>query len=316
MAKKKIRNMKLEQNELQSTTIGIFESRKKSSIGIVLILTIFVLFIFFLPEISDKIDAYLHPTVVTPGGGKKPVNPNPVPNPGVNDDKNQLYTFGSDLKIEKEDIIVDSFSLDKENGILTFKVTNNSEKVLKFEDLNYYVELYNSEQTLMERVKITGDVSINANLSQTLAKNIKTESASSLGLIGLIKKTIKDYNDINLTTNEDGSASLVCTANHEKVTYKFLNNKLREVTSEVSYMTTDTDYLEKYEENKNLSNTYNGKTGVTSTLFEFSEGYNITTNVFLNEASRLYVFNADSFKLDTEPKVIKFEMEAQGFSCK
>lgn len=315
MAKKKIKNMKLEQDELKPTTIGIFENRKKSSIGIVIILTIFVLFIFFLPEISDKIDAYLHPKVVLPSGGKKPVNPTPNPDPD-DGDKNTLYTFGTDLKIEKEDIIVDSFNLDKEKGILTFRVTNNTDKAIKFEDLNYYIEVYNGEQTLMERVKITGDVSINASLSQTLSKSIKMESSNSLGLIGLTKKTINDYNDVNLTTNEDGSAALVCTSNHEKVTYKFLNNNLREVTSEVSYMVTDSDYLEKFEENKNLSNTYNGKTGVTSTLFEFSEGYNITTNVNLNEASRLYIFNADSFKLNTEPKVIKFEMEAQGFSCK
>jgi len=250
-----------------------------------------------------------------PGGGKKPVKPTPTPDPG-GDDKNSLHTFGTDLKIEREDIIVDSFSLDKEKSILTFKITNNTDNVVKFEDLNYYLELYSGEQTLMERVKITGEVAINAGLSQTLTKNIKSESTNSLGLIGLVKKTVNDYNEVNLTTNEDGSAALVCTYNHEKVTYKFLNNALREVTSEVSYMTTDDYYLEKFEENKNLSNTYNNKTGVTSTLFEFSEGYNITTNVNLNEASRLYIFNADSFKLNTEPKVVKFEMEAQGFSCK
>ena len=46
-----------------------------------------------------------------------------------------------------------------------------------------------------------------------------------------------------------------------------------------------------------------------------ANGFNITTIVNLEEASRTYIFNADSFKLDTEPKVVSFEMEAQGFSC-
>lgn len=316
MAKKKIKNIKLEQDELKPTTIGIFENRKKSSIGIFIILTIFVLFIFFLPEISEKIDLYLHPKVVMPSGGKKPVTPTPDPTPDDDENKNSLHNFGTDLKIETEDIIVDNFTLDIETSILTFNVTNNTDGTLKPEDLNYYLELYNSEQTLMERVKITGDTALNSKLSQTLTKKIKTDSASSLGLIGLTKKTINDYNSVSINTNEDGSAALVCTRDHEKVTYKFLNNALREVTSEVSYMTTDENYLEVFEDNKNKSNTYNSRTGVVSTLFEYSEGYNITTNVNLNEANRLYIFNADTFKVGTEPKVVKFEMEAQGFECK
>lgn len=314
MAKKKIRNIKLEQNELKATTIGIFENRKKSSVGIVLILTIFVMFIIFLPEISKMVDEYLHPKTTIPVK-PKPVTPVPAPDPGE-EEPDLLSKFEASLKIDNEDITVDNFVLDEVNKTLSFKVTNNRDESVRFEELNYYLELYTNDETLMERVKVTGEASIGSGLSISLTKKLKDTTASTLGLVGLVAKTTNDYNNVTLNTNEDGSAAMVCTSANEKVTYKFMNQGLREVTSEVSYMVTEPDYLTNYENNKKLSDTYKSKTGIVSTWFEYSEGYNITTNINLSEASRLYVFNADSFSAGVEPKVVKFEMEAQGFSCK
>ena len=41
----------------------------------------------------------------------------------------------------------------------------------------------------------------------------------------------------------------------------------------------------------------------------------IANYAMFKEASRTYIFNADTFKLDTDPKVVSFEMEASGFNC-
>ena len=59
MAKKKIKNFKVEQDELKPITVGAFESRRKSSIGTFFILTVFVLVIVFLPQITDIVNEYL-----------------------------------------------------------------------------------------------------------------------------------------------------------------------------------------------------------------------------------------------------------------
>ena len=56
MARKKYKNFKVEQEELKPITIGVFESRKKTSLSIFVILTLFVLFVIFLPEISEKVN--------------------------------------------------------------------------------------------------------------------------------------------------------------------------------------------------------------------------------------------------------------------
>lgn len=318
MAKKRIKNIKLEQEELKSTTIGVFENRKKSSIGIFFIMSIFVLAVVFLPQISEYIEAYLHPsTPPTVNPGTAPKDPN---KPSVDDEPDYadtFYTLAEDLKIERNDITVDTIILNNEESTLSFKVTNNSNSALIIGDLNYFMELYNDNQTLLARIKLTGDTSVMNKYSQTLTKNINSNTLSSAKSIVLVKKNSSDYPAVDINTTEDGTGILVCTKEHEKVTYKFSNGSLKEVTSEISYLKTDEGYAETYENNKKLSNTYNGKTGVVSTFFEYPDvGYNITTNVNLKESGKLYIFNADSFLEDTEPKVVSFEMEAQGFSCK
>lgn len=318
MARKRIKNIKLEHEELKPTTIGVFENRRKSSLGILIILSIFVLVVIFLPQISEYVDAYLHPVAPpTVNPGNTPNNPN---NPSEDDEPNYADTFyalADNLKIERDDITIDEFMLDSEAHTLSFKVTNNTNNYIILGDLGYYMELYSTEQTLLARIKLTGDTSVMSKYSQTLKKEISKEISEKVKSLVLVKKNINDYPAVDINTLEDGTGVLVCTKNHEKVTYKFNNGNLKEVMSEISYLKADDGYEESYKNNKNLSNTYNGKTGVSSTFFEYQEvGYNITTSVNLKEAGRLYIFNADSFLLDTVPKVVSFEMEAQGFSCK
>lgn len=314
MAKKKrIKNFKLEQEELQPLTIGVFESRKKSSIGTVVILLLFVLFIVFLPQISDIVNSYLNPEVpsVNPSNPVNPVEPGDNPDPGAEED---FYEYTTDLKITNDDITVSNFIVDTTNNTLSYTITNNGDSQ-DIEALNYYIEIYNSDRTLIERVKLASELNLLSGAYRSITKNISSDAATTVGYIVLIKKTIVEYPEVNLNISGDGSSSLVCTINHEKVTYKFKESKLKELISEVTYKIEDVNYETILEEHKILVNNYNSKTGAVSTMFEYEGGYNITTSVNLSEASRLYVFNADSFSLDTEPKVVKFEMEAQGFKC-
>lgn len=314
--KLKIKNMKLEQNELQSTTIGVFENRKKSSIGVVILLAFFIAFVFYLPEISNKVGDYLNPTVPEGPVTPKP-NPNNPTNPGGEDDDhdNDFYDMAEDLKIERDDIIVSNFYIDTLNNTLSYSVTNNTNAYIKVEDLNYYLELYTSEGTLLERVKLTGDANLASGSFKDFTKPIKLESSNTLAKFSLVKKQITDYPTFNLKTDEDGNGTMVCKNLYEQVTYKFKNNALKEVVSEVSHLTTDNNYEDLYQEYKNLSYNYSNKSDVVSIFMDYEGGFKVTTNIDLSRAARFYVFNADTFKLDTESKVVAFEMGAQGFDC-
>lgn len=312
--KQKLKNIKLEQTELTPVTIGMFESRKKSSIGTVLILGVFILAVIFLPEISDYVNQYLNknttPTVRPPV--IKP-SPNDPDDPQENDDN--FTAYNQDLKITNDEITVNNFKIDPEKLEISYEVTNNFSSSQNLEELNYYLEIYNGEKTLLERIKLVDDRLLNSGAFATFKRNIKSESATTIGYIAILKKTVNDYPIFELKSDEEGNGSLVCAKEHEIVTYKFKDEKLKEVTSRVSYLVTDSDYQTFYEEDKEKANSYNNKLGVISTFFEYETGYNINSSINLSEAERMYLFNADSFKLNTEPKVVKFEMEAQGFTC-
>lgn len=309
---KRYKNIKLEQNELTPTAIGIFESKKKSAIGTVVILGIFILAVIFLPDISEYVNKYINQT---PGTTPKPTTPNNKPNTPPKDNDDNFTAFVDNLKITNDDITISNFVIDEVNLTISYDVTNNLNNSENIEALNYYLEIYNTEQTLIERVKLANEITLSNGAFTTFKRNITTESATTIGFIAIIKKTINDYPLVELTNNEGGIGSMVCSNAHEKVTYKFNEEKLKEVTHEASYLNTETNYQALYEANKLKANNYNSKLGIASTFFEHENGYNITTIVNLNEIDRTYIFNADSFKIDTEPKVVKFEMEAQGFKC-
>lgn len=309
---KRYKNIKLEQNELTPTAIGIFESRRKSSIGTVLILGIFILAVIFLPDISEYVNKYINQT---PGTTSKPTTPNKKPNTPPKDNDDNFTAFVDNLRVTNDDITISNFVIDEANLTISYDVTNNLNKSENMEALNYYLEIYNKEQTLIERVKLANEITLSNGAFTTFKRSITAESATTIGFIAVIKKTINDYPLVELTNSEGGIGNMVCSNTHEKVTYKFNEEKLKEVTHEASYLNTETNYQALYEANKLKASNYNSKLGIASTFFEHENGYNITTIVNLNEIDRTYIFNADSFKIDTEPKVVKFEMEAQGFKC-
>lgn len=315
MAKKqKVKNMKLEQNELNATTIGVFESRKKTSFGIFVIMTVFILAIVFMPEISDFINKYLDPDA--------PIeNPQYVPKPIVpptEDEPDQVLSeLTSDLQIEAPDIKADNFNLDIENNTLSFKAENTTSNNIRLNNLNYYVEVYNEDQTLLQRIKILESAPIGIGQTMQISNKLNEGVALNVKLVSIVKKDIIDYPPIFLSPNDEGVEKLVCSNAHENVSYIFEDNKLQEIDATLSYASSESDYLQKYDEYRLASATYDEQDGIIS-LFSGSQEsgeFNITTNVDLNTASRFYLFNADTFSLGTEPKVVSFEMEAQGFTC-
>ena len=317
MAKKKYKNFKVEQDELKPIAIGAFESRKKTSIGTFIILTIFILAVIFLPQLSEVINEYLNPPANNP---VNPVNPNnpATPEEPEEDDNNEdetFYEYVPNLKIEREEVIVSNINIDITSSTLTYSVTNNTTSYQDMEELNYYIEIYNEDRTLLERVKLVSPGLLAGGAFENYSRVLDASTASTTGYLVLVQKNTTDYPEVTLSTNANGSAQMVCTNSHETVTYDFDNNALKSVTSVIEYLSTDANYTEIYSNYQTLAETYNTTTGITSTFINSTLGFNITTIVDLEDASRTFIFNADTFGLDTEPKVVSFEMEALGFDC-
>ena len=148
MAKKKYKNFKLEQDELKPIVVGAFESRKKTSFGIFIILTIFVLVVVFLPEISQKIDEFLNPTTGRPviDEPETPTNPEEPLTPSENIDET-FYAYTANLRIDRDNVVVSNILIDPTTSTISYSVTNNTSDYQDMEALNYYLEIYNSDRT-------------------------------------------------------------------------------------------------------------------------------------------------------------------------
>ncbi len=312
MSKKKTKNFKIEDQELTPITVGHFESRKKSSLGIFIILSLFILLVIFLPEITDYVNAYLDSknNVVNPG--YRPNDPIVIP-PGDGEEEKTYYTYNENLVISDDNITLSHIVIDNSLKTISFDVTNKSSSSLL--DLNYYLELYDEDHTLLERLKLATKENVRAGEEQTLVKNISDDSLN-LQDLSLSKLDTKEYPVVSLNANSDGEATLVCENKHETVTYKFINNELKELASDIKYSSLEEGYADIYYNYRTLLNQYNVTNGVSATFFESTDGFNGVINVNLANASRMYIINADTFSLNTEPKIVKFEMESQGFDCK
>lgn len=315
MAKKKYKNMKIEQEELKPIAVGAFESRKRTSIGTFIILTFFFLVVIFLPQISDIVNEYLNPEdtdLVVENPSSQTDDPEEEePYENVNE---TFYTYTDNFSItDREEITVSNILVDATTNTLSYTITNNTNSYLDVEGLNYYIEIYNGDRTLLERIKLASPGYLAGGAYEEYTQEISEVSATTIGYIVLVQKTTDDYPEVD--TISSGSATMVCTNDHETITYYFLDNALQSMTSVVTYLLTDDNYQEIYETYQALATTYNITNGISSVFITNTDGFNVTTNVDLEDASRTYIFNADSFTLDTEPKVVSFEMEAQGFVC-
>ena len=175
------------------------------------------------------------------------------------------------------------------------------------------MELYNNNKTLLQRIKIGGNDNLAPLGYLSFTYNLNDNVGAGASLFALVKIEETEYPV--KTIGEDGTGSLVCRSNNITVTYDFDANLLKGVSSEVAFKNDIEDYNQVYQDYKVDANKYNDLNGVTSTFFEDSTGFSILTTVDLSKAQRDYLFNADTFSLDTEARVVNFEMEAQGFVC-
>lgn len=315
MAKKKNVNVKLDQQELTPVVIGNYGNKKKGSLGGIIILGLFIAVVVFLPDISEYLAPLFNNTSLNPNP-VTPVNPIPTDPDEPIDRDEDFYDFSSSLKITEDDIEITDFSLDTTNNTLSYSVVNPSKSTTNMEALNYFLEVYDSNRTLLERVKLTSVGSLAGGAYQTEVSDINLETVSNIHSIQLLKKNVSDYPIVDLNENSDHEGSIVCTRGSEEVIYQFNKELLKSVRHSYSYDNTHSDYSNVFNSVNTTSASYNRKNGITSVFNGDQEKFSVITSIDLNSASRTYIFKADTFKLDTEPKVVKFEMEAQNFTCK
>jgi len=304
--KKKVEEVVINYEELKPTVLKTIEEEKSSMIPIILLFVIFLSVVYFLPDLTLLYEQYMEKNpVVNPNNSevKKPNNQEEAP---IEEEK--VYQFVTNMVIEKDNHRLTNFAYT--NNILTFKVENKMETLLDLQKENNYLEVFVSE-TLIKRIKIEDQILALGNIDYSVEINEGTISYLTYNSI-----SIEDYPAFNVLANDLKEGTLVCTLNNETLTYRVKENKLKTIDNTTDMPKSDPNYqlnLTNYQSSLALYNTFNG---VNSTIIDddFKTTFNATID--LSAANLEQLNNKLYYPLDTDAKVIKFEMESRGYTCK
>lgn len=303
----KKKEIKIIEEELTPTVLAVKKDNKKvSAFGIVWIIIIFGIFItgvIYLPEISLYISNYLNKEVDTP------IVDNSKKDNDLEEEKEEVIVYNIENNLE---IIIDKLKINNisvVNNTLSLVITNTSEDIISLKDNNYFVNLYDDNKKIVERIMLDGDVlALN---SLTLSYNL-TDSASKLSIL---KIDPQDYPAYVVSDNENKVGEIVCQKEYEVINYLFSDNKLYAITMTYEVSESDPNFSTLYNTYQLLSVSYNSYEGVTSSI-NVGDGL-LTFKTIINLSSAPSNLNLKTvYPNNTDAKIIHFELTASGYTCK
>ncbi|MCI8575041.1 MAG: hypothetical protein HFI09_01070 [Bacilli bacterium] len=310
--KKEVTPVVLSYQELMPSVLGRIDSKEKSNWVVIVLFIVLIVFIIALPTITSYIKGEKQITF-TPDNSdqKKPTDNTPGHETIYYDYSDTLEIPIGGLNFKNFDIVRKDFSLmiENENEVKNYLVTHA-----------LYMELYDEEQTLLQRIKLP-----NENLSKGNTMDFHFElnvPTSSIAKIVIEEKKVSDYPAIQLNKETDGTYMLVCSKSEETITYQFdTSGKLYYIMDIVNYSSSKEDYQMKLMDYRQMSSKYNGLDGVTSNISEVGTGFTSTTTLslekidFENKNVKNTLDNPAYYGKDTEGKVVYFELSAMNYQC-
>ena len=229
MAKRKTKEpIVIDKTPLKATSLGNLETKENGPLVAILWVGLLVVCIISLPYIADFVQNYQNNKIIdTPT--KKPDHTSDNNTQGEITKDQAIYNFEKNLVITENKFNLSDFSV--ANNVLTFKITNVGGDVDYFKKHNYFVELFNDDKTLLQRIKFDG---ITINKSKTITLNV---DAVSFTKISFIEKDVKDYPNVTLKKVSE-IPTLTCQNKDLKVIYTFStdeDNKLKTIETNYSY---------------------------------------------------------------------------------
>ena len=313
MAKRKTKEpIVIDKTPLKATSLGNLETKENGPLVAILWVGLLVVCIISLPYIADFVKNYQNNKIIdTPT--KKPDHTSDNNTQGEITKDQTIYNFEKNLVITENKFNLSDFSVS--NNALTFKITNVGGDVDYFKKHNYFVELFNDDKTLLQRIKFDG---ITINKSKTITLNV---DAVSFTKISFIEKDVKDYPNVTLKKVSE-IPTLTCQNKDLKVIYTFSadeDNKLKTIETNYSYASSNKDYEQMLSRYETYATSYNSLGGVKATLIPINTGFTFKVNIDLAtipEASYTSTFTDKYYySLDTEAKIVAFELKTSGFTC-
>lgn len=301
--------IRLSDEELIPSTIGVLEETKKGSLGLIILFLIFIVFVLFLPNITNGINKLLgdEEMIITPSKEEEKDKEED------NEKISNIYSLTDDLEITYNGIKFKNFS--KNTNWISMIMVNENDVDVDFEKERYFLETYSEDQTLLGR-HIFNNVLLSKKSSKTLTLELSEDEYNNLSKILIVKKEEKDYPKVSLLKNDNNQFVLTCKKNTNEIIYTFdKKEELIRIQDTINFANDNS-----YSYSSNLS-FYQGQTanlnnaeGISSSLVEVSTGFTVTTQIDTKNVLETSLKSENYYK-EASPKVIHFEMESRGYSC-
>lgn len=314
MAKKKKEQtipVSLSNEELVPSVIGVINEKEKSNWILILIFILLIGFIVALPTITNFISGERDVEEQT-----TPNNPKPSEGEDNPTEEVTFYQLSDSVKIDG--MVFENFHLGDKS--IEFQIMNHSEVKNYLATHKLYLELYDSNKMLLQRIKIDEQtIDKGKSVIQGYDLNVNT---SRITQFTLEEKSASDYPAIDLKKENENVYSLTCTKNTEKLVYEFdKEQKLVSIADTFNYSSNQPDYTLQLTDYRQMSSKYNAVEGVTSNISEVSSGFTVITNIdlkvvdFTNRTVQNTLDNKAYYGKDTEGKVVYFELSAMNYKC-
>ena len=309
MAKKK--QIVINEEELTPTTLAVVEDKKKVSIlgifWLFLIFAIFIVGVIYLPEISQYINNYFNPDVVTPD--------TPSDNKNNTTDDDNKTTIKEYVISDKPEIIFEKFKINNivvyENNI-SFDIINTSNEILELANYNYFINLYDQNKKLLQRLMLRDEV-VSPNETLKVTFSLTDSNAYSLTILSISKDNYPAY---VATADENNMATLTCTKDYEKVDYLLNNNKVYAISLLYEVGVDDANFNTLYGTYQAMQVSYNSIEGVSSSIETINNVLNFRTIINLNTIGDEKINLKTFYPKDTDAKIMNFELTSMGYTCK
>lgn len=288
---------------------------KKGKTGKPLVVLIIFLFagaiIFFLPSIGEYFSGYNIIDLIKNGEiidffinhenyADKNIAITTTTNKVVNEEEKII---NSKTILEYNNFVLSDFILNKDS--ISYKITTSN--TINLDDSNYYLILEKDNKKIF--IKLNGVV------NKELTNNFKFVDplSNTIEVKGYIKTmNDKEYPEFTLSSDETGTASLICKKDNDTYEYMFNNNLLVKIKENYIY-NDENNYFNEFEKFSNLSTQINSS-GSISTIEETYDGFTFKTDIDLNKYQEK--INNNYYSLNTKSNKINFEMKAKGYDCR
>lgn len=296
MAKqKKLKNVKINEEELTPTVIGYLNEKKSSPFFLIILFAILFAFLYFVPDIDVYVNKMLGKDVADNGYVpyvKKEFNQN---------DAGKKFEFAKSTEINIKEITLTDFVID--NNMLSFTLKNNDTNLVDFGAYEYYLYLKGEDGSTTDIISMDDLIVYESN-----SKSVSYDLSGSLDVKNIIIDSFKDeyLNEIELLNN-----TLTCSLREYTYIYSFDNNKLVNVSYKYDVEAASNSLIDKYNKLKDTYSTYDGVT----VLLDAKTQMHYTLNVDLSIADVSLLNDEKLFNKDVLAKKIDYKMSVEGYSC-